>query len=96
MADAIVHQVLDADSPVPSWMVSWTTDGDVWHELEFYTFEKAQKFARGLVEENGSNPAFIFCAERMMTVNTTSFLNAETAGDVELAPHLLKTAEAFA
>lgn len=78
------------------WRVSWTTDGDVWHDRWFYTFEEAQGFARELVEENDCNHGFNFYAERMMTVNLTSFLNAKTAGAVELAPHLLGTAETFA
>lgn len=96
MADAIVHQVLDADSPVPSWMVSWTTDGGVWHERGFYTFEKAQEFARALYAEHGTEMGFCLSASRMMTVNTHSLLHAETAGAVELAPHLLGTADTFA
>ncbi len=79
-----------------SWRVLWTTDGEVWHERGFCTFYTAQKFARDLTEENGCNPAFSFYAERMMTVNSTSFLDAESAGEVELAPHLLGTAETFA
>lgn len=79
-----------------NWKVSWTTDGDVWHERGFYTFEKAQKFARGLVKESGDADGFAIYAERMMTVNLTSFLDAETAGSVELAPHLLATADTFA
>lgn len=79
-----------------NWKVSWTTDGDVWHERGFYMFEKAQKFARGLVEESGDADGFAIYAERMMIVNATSFLNAEAARDVELAPHLLATAETFA
>lgn len=79
-----------------NWKVSWTTDGDAWDERGFYTLEKAQKFARGLVKENDNNSSFGFYAERMMTVNTTSFLNAESAGAVELAPHLLATAKTFA
>lgn len=74
------------------WKVSWTVNGEVWNENGFYTFESAQKFARGLVEENGSNPGFNFFTERMMLVNTTSFLDAESAGAVKLAPHLLATA----
>ena len=77
------------------WKVSWKEDGETWHERGFYTFGKAQHFARGLVEENGSNPGFSFFVERMMIVNATSFLNAESAGAVELAPHLLGTAETF-
>ena len=79
-----------------NWRVSWTTDGDVWHERWLYTFEEAQGFARELMEENDCNPGFNFYAERMMTVNSTSFLDAETAGAVELAPHLLATADTFA
>lgn len=79
-----------------NWKVSWTTDGDVWHERGFYMFEKAQKFARGLVKENDNNSGFSFYAERMMIVNATSFLDAESAGAAELAPHLLATAETFA
>lgn len=77
---------------VSDWKVSWTVNGEVWNENGFYTFESAQKFARGLVEENGSNPGFSFSAERMMTVNTKSFLDAESGGAVKLAPRLLATA----
>lgn len=96
MADAIVHQVLDADSPVPSWMVSWTTDGGVWHERGFHTFEEAQGFARRLYAEHGPEMGFCLSASRMMTVNTHSLLHAKSAGAVELAPHLLGTADTFA
>lgn len=78
------------------WKVSWTTGDERWHERGFYTFEKAQEFARGLMEENDCNPGFSFYAARMMTVNTHSLLHAETAGAVELAPHLMATAKTFA
>lgn len=84
------------DSPVPSWRVTWTTDGGTWHERGFYTFEKTQAFARALYAEHGPEMDFCLSASRMMTVNTHSFLNAETAGSVELAPHLLATADTFA
>lgn len=84
------------DSPVPNWSVSWTTDGGTWHERGFYTFEETQEFARALYAEHGPEMGFCLSVSRMMDVNTHSFLNAETAGDVELAPHLLKTAETFA
>lgn len=79
-----------------SWKVSWTTDDKRWNEFGFHTFAGAQKFARGLVEKNDCNPAFSFYASRMMTVNRESFLNAKSAGAVELAPHMLGTAETFA
>lgn len=82
--------------PVYSWKVGWTTGDERWHERGFCTFYTAQRFARGLTEEHGSNPAFSFYAERMMTVNSTSFLDAKIAGAVELAPHMLGTAETFA
>lgn len=81
---------------VNDWKVSWTTGDECWHERGFYTFEKAQEFARGLMEENDCNPGFSFSAARMMTVNSTSFLDAESAGAVELAPHLMVTSETFA
>lgn len=84
------------ESMACDWKVSWTEDGETWHERGFYTFWKAQHFARGLVEENGSNTGFSFFVERMMIVNATSFLNANTAGAVELAPHLMTTSKTFA
>lgn len=78
------------------WNVSWTTDGGVWHERGFHTFEEAQGFARGLVKENDNNSGFAIYAERMMTVSLTSFLHAGSAGAVELAPHLMATSKTFA
>jgi hypothetical protein len=81
---------------VPEWVVSWTTDGSTWHERGFYTFEKAQGFARGLYAEHGPETDFYLMASRMMTVNLKSFLGAKSAGAVELAPHMLGTAKTFA
>lgn len=79
------------------WGLSWTADGGrTWHEAAFYTFGQAQDYARELERLHGGEKGFSMSAKRMMFVNTTSFLDAETAGDVELAPHPLKTAEAFA
>lgn len=77
------------------WRVSWTEDGETWHERGFYTFVKAQHFARGLVEENGSDPGFNFFAERMVVVNAASFINAESARAVELDQHLMATSKTF-
>lgn len=77
------------------WKVSWTTDDETWHESGFFTFEKAQKFALDLAGECEDNPSFCFFASRMMAVNRTSFLNARSAGAVELAPHRLGTADTF-
>jgi hypothetical protein len=85
-----------ATDPVPEWRVSWTTDGGVWHERGFCTFEEAQGYARRLYTEHGPEMGFCLSASRMMTVNTHSFLDAESAGGVELAPHLLATAMTFA
>lgn len=79
-----------------SWKISWTTDGTSWNERGFHAFTTAQRLARCLVEENDGNPAFFIYAERMMTVNLTSFLDATCAGSVELAPHMLSTAKTFA
>lgn len=78
------------------WAVSWTTDGHPWHERGFHAFTTAQRFARGLVEENAGNASFSIYVERMMTVNLQSFLDAACAGGVELAPHTLATSETFA
>lgn len=85
------------DSPVPSWRVAWSTDcGESWEELGFESFEGAHRWAAALWDEEGHKAGFYICVERMMTVNLASFLNAETAGSVELAPHLLATADTFA
>lgn len=92
----LCSDMCDEMDPVPEWMVSWTTDGSTWHERGFYTFEKAQGFARGLYAEHGPEADFCLVASRMMTVNLASFLDAESAGDVALAPHLLATADTFA
>lgn len=84
-----------AEDMVYGWKVGWTTGDECWHGRGFCTFETAQKFARDLVEKNDRNPAFSFYAARMMTVNRKSFIDAKSAGAVELAPHLLGTAETF-
>lgn len=83
------------ESMACDWRVSWTEDGETWHGRGFCMFETAQKFARDLVEKNDRNPAFSFYAARMMTVNRKSFIDAKSADAVELAPHLLGTAETF-
>lgn len=87
---------VDVADPVPEWRVTWTTDGGTWHERGFYTFEKTQAFARALYAEHGPEMDFCLSASRMMTVNTHSLLHAKSAGAVELAPHLLATADTFA
>lgn len=84
------------DGRVPIWMVSWTTDGGVWHDRGFHTFEEAQGFARRLYAEHSQDTDFRFYASRMMTVNTQSFLSAGSGGAVKLAPHMLGTADTFA
>lgn len=83
------------ESMAYDWKVSWTTDGGVWHERGFHTFEEAQGFARRLYAEHGPEMGFCLSASRMMGVNTHSFLHAGSAGAVELAPHMLGTAETF-
>lgn len=84
------------DELVKDWRVTWTVDGAEYHERGFFTFESAQAFARSLVREYGSEGHFSVFAERMMVLSTRGFLDAESAGGVELAPHLLATAMTFA
>lgn len=85
------------DSPVPSWRVAWSTDcGESWEELGFETFRGAHDWAAKLWDEEGHKDEFSILVERMMTVNLESFLNANTAGAVELAPHLMATSKTFA
>lgn len=84
------------DELVKDWRVTWTVDGVEYHERGFFTFESAQAFARSLVREYGSEGHFSVFAERMMVLSTRGFLDAESAGGVELAPHLLATAMTFA
>ena len=86
----------DEMDPVPEWMVSWTTDGSIWHERGFCTFDEAQGFAMYLCDMHGAESGFALAASRMMAVNTHSLLHAASAGSVELAPHLLATADTFA
>lgn len=78
------------------WRVSWTEGGKDFCERGFHSFKKTQEFALNRVKAEGDADGFAIYVERMMIVNLTSFLNAETAGAVELAPHLLGTADTFA
>lgn len=85
------------DSPVPSWRVAWSTDcGESWEELGFETFRGAHDWVAKPWDEEGHKDGFAIYVERMMIVNTQSFLNAKSAEDVKLAPHMLGTAETFA
>lgn len=84
------------DSPVPTWRVAWSTDcGESWEELGFEDFMEAHAWAAKLWNEEGHKAGFAIYVERVMTVNLESFLNAESAGAVKLAPHMLGTAETF-
>lgn len=72
------------DSPVPIWRVAWSTDrGESWEELGFEHFEEAQGRALRLLREEGEVAIRV---ERMMPLDLDSFICANRAGDVELAP----------
>lgn len=86
---------MEGEHEMSSWRVVWSTDGgESWEEMGFEGFEGAQAFARRLREGHAGSKGFLMYAERMMVVSLDDLLEAESAGGVRLAPHMLGTVAA--
>ncbi len=93
--DVIKRHYVGGDPIGPcDWVVSWTSDDEGGcRSRGFDSFYGARAFADRAQEVHGEEPGFMVIASRLMDVNLESFLNANSGGAVELAPHLLATAE---